>query len=128
MASLLVVDDEKLSRIAVRKVLERAGHGIVEATNGEEGLALLRRQAVDIVITDIVMPTMQGIETIAEIKREFAGLPVIAISGSGRVNNIDYLKSAQEAGADRVLAKPFSQRELIQAVDELLAGLPAARV
>ena len=52
---------------------------------------------------------------------------MIAISGSGRVNYIDFLKSAQEAGADRVLAKPFSQRELIQAVDELLAGRPAAR-
>ena len=127
MASLLVVDDEKLSRIAIRKILERAGHDIIEATNGEECLVLLRGRAFDIVITDIVMPTKQGIETITEIKREFADLPVIAVSGSGRVNNIDYLKRATEAGADRVLAKPFSQRELIQAVDELLVGRTAVR-
>ena len=122
MARLLVIDDEKLARLTLRKILERAGHEVVEATNGSEGIAMYRAQPFDAVITDIIMPDKEGVETIIELKRDFPQVRLIAISGGGRTRNLDFLKLAMQYGAEKILAKPFSQDDLVDAVESLLAN------
>ncbi len=101
--------------------MERAGHEIVEAATGVEGLKIFKAGAFDLVITDIIMPDMEGIETIVELLRISPGAKIIAASGGGRTRNLDFLKLAQERGARRVLAKPFSQGDLVGVVRDLLS-------
>ena len=127
MARILVIDDEKLARLTLRKILESAGHTVIEATNGAEGIAMFRANHCDLVITDIIMPDKEGIETIIELKRDFVDLRLIAISGGGRTRNLDFLKLAKLRGADKVLAKPFSRSEITNAVAEVLSA-PARSV
>jgi CheY-like chemotaxis protein len=121
MATILIVDDEHLARITVRKILERAGHRIVEAGNGVEGLNALRTQQFDLVITDIIMPDMEGVEMIGHMKRLKPDQRIIAVSGGGRTRNLDFLKMAEQHGAARSLPKPFSQSDLLQAVQDVLS-------
>lgn len=116
MARILVMDDEELARFTLREILEGAGHEVAEARDGEEGLLLLRQAAFDLVVTDIIMPRKEGVETVIELKRDHPQVKVIAISGGGRTRNLDFLKLAKEYGADRVLAKPFSESDLLEAV------------
>lgn len=127
MARILVIDDEELARFTVREILESAGHEVIEARDGVEGLAMQRAQRCDLVVTDVIMPRKEGVEMIIEMKQEQPALRIIAISGGGRTRNLDFLKLAKEFGADKVLAKPFSAEDLIGAVREcLLAGLRSA--
>ena len=121
MAKLLVIDDERLNRLTLRKILERGHHEVVDAANGAEGLKLAKSEAFDLVITDVVMPTMEGIETITLLKRAFPNLPIIAMSGSAATRNHDNLELALSAGADQVLPKPFTSEKLLAAVASILA-------
>ncbi|OFX12761.1 MAG: hypothetical protein A2516_09800 [Alphaproteobacteria bacterium RIFOXYD12_FULL_60_8] len=123
MARILVIDDEELARFTVREILESAGHTVEEATNGNEGLALQRRQPFDLVVTDIIMPEKEGIETIIEMKADYPALPVIAISGGGRTRNLDFLQIAQKMGASKIIAKPFTEEELLTSVAALVKPL-----
>ncbi len=116
MARVLVIDDEPLARFTMREILETAGHDVVEAKNGKQGISFQRAVPFDIVVTDIIMPEKEGVETIIELKRDFPDLPIIAISGGGRTRNLDFLKIAEQYGADRILAKPFSEEELVGAI------------
>ncbi|SCA56001.1 Response regulator [Candidatus Terasakiella magnetica] len=120
MAHILVIDDEELARFTIREIVEGYGHTIIEAVNGNQGLEKFRQNDVDLIITDIIMPEKEGIETIIELKREQPDLKVIAISGGGRTRNLDFLKLAGEMGADTILAKPFSSDELMSAVNKCL--------
>lgn len=120
MASILVVDDEDLVRFSVRQMLEDVGHAVKEAADGVEGIAQLQGSAFDLMITDIVMPRKEGMETIAEAKQMQPDLRVIAISGGGPVGQFHYLELAKQFGADAVLAKPFKKQELIALVDTLV--------
>ncbi|MBE0533291.1 MAG: response regulator [Rhodospirillales bacterium] len=120
MASILVVDDEDLVRFSVRQMLEDAGHSVKEAADGVEGITQLQSCAFDLMITDIVMPRKEGMETIAEAKQMQPDLRVIAISGGGPVGQFHYLELAKQFGADAVLAKPFKKQELIALVDTLV--------
>ena len=120
MASILVVDDEDLVRFSVRQMLEDVGHTVKEAADGVEGIAQLQGCAFDLMITDIVMPRKEGMETITEAKQMQPDLRVIAISGGGPVGQFHYLELAKQFGADAVLAKPFKKQELIALVDTLV--------
>ena len=120
MARVLVIDDQDLVREAIRVALEGAGHEVSEAKNGDQGLDLQKERPFDIIITDILMPVKEGIETIIQVRKEFENLKIIAISGGGRGKSIDYLKLAKQAGADKALPKPFSNEELLSAVNECL--------
>ncbi len=120
MASILVVDDEDLVRFSVRQMLEDVGHAVREAADGVEGIAQLQGCPFDLMITDIVMPRKEGMETIAEAKQLQPDLRVIAISGGGPVGQFHYLELAKQFGADAVLAKPFKKQELIALVDSLV--------
>lgn len=120
MARILVIDDEQLARFTMREILETAGHEVEEAKNGAQGISSQKAQPFDVVITDIIMPEKEGVQTIIELRRDFPDLPIIAISGGGRTRNLDFLKIAERYGAKRILAKPFSEDELLDAVNSCL--------
>ncbi len=121
MASILVVDDEELVRATLREMLEQAGHEVFEAANGVEALKSFDDRAVDLVITDIIMPEKEGIETILDLRKRAPELKIVAISGGGRSANFDFLKMASMLGACEVLAKPFRRTQVLDAVREALA-------
>lgn len=120
MAHILMIEDDELLRPVLVNALEQAGHVVAQAPNGLEGMRLFRTARCDLVITDIVMPVQEGVETILQLRRERPNLPIIAISG-GVPNSPQYLKIAGRIGARRMLEKPFTPRHLIALVDEVLA-------
>ena len=122
MARILIIEDEELVRFTLRQILEMAGHAVLEATNGAEGIALQKGSPADLVITDIVMPEKEGVETIIELRRDYPELNIIAISGGGRIGTTEYLDVARKFGARHVFGKPFNKHELLQAIDESLAA------
>lgn len=122
MARILVIEDEALVRFALCDTISGLGHEIIEATNGSEGMDVLNKEPVDIVITDIIMPVKEGIETTIEIRRAFPSIKIIAISGGGRAKNMQYLNIAQQYGAHYILKKPFKNKELTSILDECLAA------
>lgn len=122
MALILVIDDEESLRSLLRRALARAGHDSIEAPDGKAGLKLAKETRFDLVITDIIMPEMEGIDFILHLHRISPGTPIIAMSGGGRIRPEGYLKTALLAGARRALTKPFTINELLAVVDECLAG------
>jgi len=114
MASILIIDDEEPIRALLRTTLEAAGHEVTEAANGRIGLELYRHRPTDLVITDILMPELNGLDLLLELTREFLHAKVIAISGAGGEQNV--LDVAKLLGARRTLQKPFSMPELLDAV------------
>ena len=121
MARILIMDDDNQFRGMLRIMLENAGYkDIVEAENGHIGMKLIRKDHFDLVITDIIMPDKEGIETIMEIRKDFPAIKIIAMSGGGKIGADSYLVMAGHLGAGRTLAKPFKQSELVDAVRELL--------
>ncbi|MCL2340184.1 MAG: response regulator [Proteobacteria bacterium] len=118
---ILVIDDDDQMRKLLRQVMEWANYEVIEASNGREGVQQCRRQPPDLVITDLIMPEQEGLETIALFKKDYPQLKIIAISGGGRIGPEAYLPAAQELGADKVFSKPFDVRELAEAVKELLS-------
>jgi CheY-like chemotaxis protein len=123
MALILVIDDMASMRDLVRRMLERAKHTVIEAEDGERGLAVFAQQGPALVITDLLMPKKEGIETIQQIRRSRPDAKIIAMSGSDdlRCDN-QYLDAAKKLGADAVLAKPFRPATLVDAVNRLLNG------
>ncbi len=121
MARILVIDDEKQVRGMLRQVLERAGYEVIEACDGEEGIKLFRKQGADLVITDIIMPEKEGVETIIELKRDFPDVKVIAISGGSRgLDKYNCIEYTEMIGVAYSFAKPFDNKELLEAVAELV--------
>jgi DNA-binding response OmpR family regulator len=118
MADILVIDDEEALRRLIVRILRAEGHAVREAANGREGLRLFREAPPALLITDIVMPDQEGIETIIELRREAPDFPILAISGGGEGI---YLRMAAGVGATETLAKPFGADELVAAVERLLA-------
>lgn len=121
MSRILIIDDDEQIRSLLRQMLERAGHQIIDAGNGVEGMQIFRAETPDLVITDLIMPEKEGIETLTELRREFPTVPVIAMSGGGRLGTRDYLPIAKQLGARRTIAKPFSRDEMLEAVKSVLA-------
>jgi DNA-binding NtrC family response regulator len=121
MASILVVDDEEQMRTLLEMLLTRAGHEVVTASNGREGMQRYRARPMDLVITDLIMPEREGVETIIELARGYPLCKIIAMSGGGRVGSQDYLPLAGSLGAHATLAKPFSNERLLKIIQEVLA-------
>jgi CheY-like chemotaxis protein len=120
MAHILLIDDDDGFRRMLRRTLERAGHSVTEAGDGAQALHALRDITVDLVITDLIMPEMEGIETIRELRQSHPDLGIIAMSGGGRMTPEGYLAAAKVFGAARVLAKPFENEELFAAIEAAL--------
>ncbi len=121
MARILIMDDDKQFREMLKIMLKNDGYNdIEEAESGYIGMKLIRKSHFDLVLTDIIMPDKEGIETIMELKKDFPAIKIIAMSGGGKVGPDSYLVMARHLGADKTLAKPFLQSELVNAVRELL--------
>ncbi|MFO8084097.1 MAG: response regulator [Desulfobacterales bacterium] len=121
MACILIIDDDEQVRKVLRLTLIAAGFDVVEAQDGKIAMKIFQKNPeVDLVITDLIMPEKEGIETIIELRRDFPEIPIIAISGGGRIDPNDYLYLAKKLGAHKTLEKPFSRKEIIDAVNELL--------
>jgi YesN/AraC family two-component response regulator len=117
---IMVIDDEELIRQTLRENLADAGYQVVCAEDGADGLRMLvKHKQPDIVITDIIMPRKEGIETIAEIKRCYPNIKIIAISGGGRFATGNFLEFAEKLGADAALPKPVDMQELEGLLREL---------
>jgi DNA-binding NtrC family response regulator len=114
MASILIIDDEEPVRVLLRFALEAAGHEVTEAANGRQGLELYRQRPADLVITDMFMPELNGLDMLLELTREFLHAKVIAISGVGGERNV--LDVAKLLGARQTFQKPFSLPHLLGAV------------
>jgi len=119
VVKILVIEDDPEVRNYLVAVLSRAGHEVREASNGKEGVQAFAAAPSDVVITDIIMPEKDGIETILDLRRTNPELKVIAISGGGRSTPDNYLHSAKLLGADRTIRKPFTNEEILAAVTEL---------
>jgi DNA-binding NtrC family response regulator len=122
MARILLIDDDDQFRRMLRMVLEHDGYIVEEAHNGRQGVASCRAAPAALVITNILMPEQEGLETIRILQREFPAVKIIAISGGGQRGNLDFLTVAQKLGAWTTLRKPFAMRELRTAVGEALQG------
>jgi len=114
MATILVIDDQELIRSLLRAALEGAGYQVLEASNGRLGLELYRERSADLIITDIVMPEMDGLEMILELTRNFLNVKVIAISGG--LESEGRLNVAKLLGARQTFQKPFDMEQLLSAV------------
>jgi CheY-like chemotaxis protein len=129
MNDVLIIDDEEDIRDALRRVLERAGYRVRAAEDGADGLTQMQQRAADIIITDIIMPKLNGVEAIAAMRERFPGARIIAISGGGNYGTSDYqpnaittsayLAAANKAGAHIILTKPFDSADLLKAVSDL---------
>lgn len=119
MAVVLLIDDDELVRGFFRQVLEGAGYGVVEASSARNGLRLLRERPIDLVITDILMPDMDGLEVTRVLHRDFPKVKVIAVSGGAQ--DIDYCNVARFLGAHETLMKPVTVQRLLDTVALLLS-------
>jgi len=120
---ILVIEDDPLTREWLESLLTRNGYEVQTAANGREGIDQFRKEQSDLVITDIVMPEKDGIETITDLKRHHPGVKIIAISGGERRPegmSKNYLHSAKLLGANRAMQKPIVNQDLLEAVRELL--------
>ena len=121
MARILVIDDDIRLRQFVGKVLEgKENFEVFEAANGVEGLDFLQSEQVDLVVTDIFMPGEDGIGTIIEICEKYPMVKIIAMSGGGNVEDVDFLKLASCLGAQRGFQKPFDTTIFLFTVQEML--------
>ena len=116
MGCILVMDDDRETRLGLRKALEQEGHQVIEAKDGREGVELCRGHSVELVISDILMPDQDGLETIRLLHADHPEVRVIAVSGDAP----EYLEAAEEFGADRTFTKPFKLAEVVQAASQLL--------
>ncbi len=131
MKDVLIIDDESSVRKALKRVLESAGYHVRTARDGADGVEKLKAQAADIVIADIIMPEVHGVDAIRSIVKEFPQVRIVAISGGGNFSGAGYqpkavitdayLAAATQAGAHAVLTKPFRTRDVLQAISAATA-------
>jgi CheY-like chemotaxis protein len=134
MKHLLIVDDEPFVRDALKRVLEDEAVAVETAADAESALAQLKHQVADVIIIDVIMPSMDGVQLIRRLRADYPSVRIVAISGGGNfelsgyrpeaVSTRAYLSAASSAGADATLAKPFDTAELEAVVRPLLASPP----
>jgi DNA-binding NtrC family response regulator len=132
MHTILVIDDEVDVRDGIKRVLDRAGFSVRTVDNAIDGMLELGRAPADVVITDIIMPKLNGVDAIDAILRAFPAVRIIAISGGGNfdvtgyqpasITTAAYLAAAKKAGAHCILTKPFESRELVDAVARVISA------
>ncbi len=120
MAQILILDDDDLIQDMLRGALERDGHQVTVASDGQRGLEIIRRQPIDVALIDVVMPGKGGIETVMEIHREFPALKTIVMTGKLSVDLESFVRLAHQFGVRRLLQKPFELQDIREAVQRTL--------
>ena len=121
MTRIFVIDDDSEIRDVLKDILARSGYEVMVAADGAEALTLQKATPADLIITDIIMPQKEGLETIMEYRRDFPSVKIIAMSGGGKVEPETYLEAANLLGAQAALSKPFGLAEMLATVKKLLA-------
>jgi len=119
---VLVIDDDRPVRQSMEILLQIYGFQVLTAQDGDSGIAAYRQHHPDAVITDVMMPVRDGIETIRALRREFPDAKIIAMSGGGRIGNTDFVSLAVKLGADCGIHKPFEIEEPVELLRGLLTG------
>ena len=122
MAKILLVDDDNQIKEVLRQMIVREGYKGVDASDSKIGMRSLREVPADLVILDLLMPEKDGLEAIIELRHDFPDVKIIAISGEGSIGAWDYLNMAKALGAQSTLYKPFSMKELLKSVQELIGN------
>ncbi len=125
MARVCLIDDDIFVRDALSLGLEDAGFEVVAAPGAAAGLDLIRRDGIDIIVTDMNMPGAGGDQLIKEVRAQWPALPIIAISGAGVMDGRNTTAVATELGANATLIKPFRARELATLIERLLGAAPS---
>ncbi len=120
MAKILLVDDDEYVRFILSRYLKKAGHSAIEFASGRGVNDAIKSESPDLLLTDIVMPDVEGMEVILNARAEHPGLPIIAISGGGNFNQQGYLETALALGANAALEKPINETKLLELIDQLL--------
>ncbi|MCP3942370.1 MAG: response regulator [Desulfobacteraceae bacterium] len=123
---ILVIDDEKPIRTILRKLFQKQGYKVLEANNGNMGIQIFKKNRVDLVIVDLIMPEKDGIETILELKCLDPDIKIIAISGGGIIQPDLYLKLAKKFGAIYSFQKPIKVDKMLILVNDLFISPPAS--
>ena len=124
MARILVIDNDEMVRFTLERILTNGGHTVVVAANGRDGVRLQMEAPCDLVITDVMMPEQDGIETIRILHAEFPKLPIMAIPGSGRMGNMNFLEMGKTFGAVISVARPLTPEGILGGIE--LARMDAA--
>ncbi|WP_462325820.1 response regulator [Desulfoplanes sp.] len=122
MTNILIIDDDPQIRMMLSELLEREDYRVDVVSNGFEALEQFGREKPDLIITDVVMPDMDGLELMLRLRKQQPGLKVVAISGGARIGPESYLKLADKLGADATVAKPMDIVKLLDTVKELVAA------
>jgi CheY-like chemotaxis protein len=119
-ALILVVDDDVIVRETVTRMLEEGGYRVLSAENGEQALTIFRAERPDLVVTDIVMPVLGGIESIIALYQDHPTARILAMSGGGHVQGREFLRLAKALGVTGILAKPFTATDFLERVARCL--------
>lgn len=122
--SILIIDDDAAVSRTLSLILTRAGYNVTTAAGGRKGLELLANDGFDLVLTDIIMPELDGIEAIRKIRADHPRLRIIAMSGGGQIDKADFLHMAEALGADRVIEKPVRSEQLLELVSSVMSNPP----
>lgn len=122
MARILIIDDDEQLRLMLRLTLQRGGHEVQEAANGEDGLNAHREEPADLIVCDLYMPEKEGLETIREMRARFPTVKIIAMSGGTPKASEDLLPLAQAFGAAATLKKPFKPSTLLDLIAKILGS------
>ena len=122
MPKILVIEDDKSFRNVLVQMLDKAGFEVSQAGDGNQAIEICRQVQPDVVLTDIIMPDKEGLETIQELLALCPNMRIIAMSGGGRVGPDSYLPLAKKLGAKAALQKPFMRDDLLSAIAEVLEG------
>ncbi len=120
MAKILLIEDHPEFRETIAEMLELHGHQVTSAQDGREGMTLFSRHSFDVIITDLIMPQQDGISVIVGIRQKSQAVKIIAISGGGNINGVDYLRMTEDLGVDATLEKPFQSQQLLDTVKRLV--------
>jgi two-component system response regulator (stage 0 sporulation protein F) len=120
MATILVIDDEPQIRALLKRLLEKAGHRVVEAAEGQEAVRPVQEGPVHLIITDVIMPEKGGLETMMELRRDFPDINIIIMSGKVQTKSDVFKSMTRQFGVKYVFQKPFDTQELLARVQELV--------